>query len=64
MPEEYDGIRVTAKIRYAAKPAEAVVRKYGDGISVIFKEKQRAATPGQSVVLYDGSRLLGGGFIK
>ena len=29
-----------------------------------FKEPQRAATPGQSLVIYSGDKVLGGGFIE
>lgn len=55
----------TAKIRYAAKPAEATLQVLEDGcIKTIFREPQRAATPGQSIVFYDGDLVVGGGFIK
>ena len=56
-------IEVEAKIRYAAKPAKAVVSPHGEDILVEFKEPQRAITPGQSVVFYDGDILVGGGEI-
>ena len=59
------GLHVKAKIRYASKPADAVVRLYGDGRAVTtFTEPQRAATPGQSVVFYKGELLAGGGVIE
>ena len=53
-----------AKIRYSAHTAAATVtlQKYGRA-RVDFAEPQRAVTPGQSVVFYDGDRLLGGGTI-
>lgn len=42
---------ITAKIRYAAKPAEASLQLMEDGrIRTYFTEKQRAVTPGQSIV--------------
>lgn len=64
LPEHWEGMAVQAKIRYAAPPAEAVLHGDGpDGIRLVFKEPQRAATPGQSVVFYEKDRLLGGGFI-
>lgn len=57
-----DGIR--AKIRYAAKPAEAAVTLLDDGrIMASFSEPQRAPTPGQSIVFYKGDLVIGGGFI-
>lgn len=56
---------VTAKIRYAAKPAEAVIELLPDGkIKTIFAEPQRAVTPGQSIVFYSGDLVVGGGFIE
>ena len=57
-----DGIR--AKIRYAAKPAEASVTLLDDGRRMAsFSEPQRAPTPGQSIVFYKGDLVIGGGFI-
>jgi tRNA-uridine 2-sulfurtransferase len=34
-----------------------------DGLEVVFDEPQRAVTPGQSVVFYDGEACLGGAVI-
>lgn len=56
-------IEVEAKIRYAAKPAKALVSPMGENIAVEFHEPQRAITPGQSVVFYNGDILVGGGEI-
>ena len=57
--------QVEAKIRYRHTPAKAtVVRVSEDRISVQFEEPQRAIAPGQSVVLYDGDTVLGGGIIE
>lgn len=56
--------RVFAKIRYNHKGAWCTVEKTGeDEITCTFEEPQRAVTPGQSVVLYDGEYVLGGGTI-
>lgn len=56
--------RVFAKIRYNHKGAWCTVEKTGeDEIICTFEEPQRAVTPGQAVVLYDGEYVLGGGTI-
>jgi tRNA-specific 2-thiouridylase len=53
-----------AKIRYAHR-AERCRVSYRDGrLTVRFAEPQEAVAPGQSVVLYDGSTVLGGGIIQ
>jgi tRNA-specific 2-thiouridylase len=53
-----------AKIRYRHAPAAATVTATGDGgATVTFAEPQSAVTPGQAVVIYDGERVLGGGWI-
>ncbi len=57
-------MRVTAKIRYSAKEAPATILPEGEGIRVNFDEPQRAITPGQAVVFYDGDVVVGGGIIK
>lgn len=57
-------LKVTAKIRYSAKPEEAVVFLEQNGIiKTVFKEPQRASTPGQSIVFYQDDILIGGGTI-
>lgn len=57
-------MRVTAKIRYSAKEAPAVIKPLGtERVSVEFETPQRAVTPGQSVVFYDGETVVGGGVI-
>lgn len=58
-------IRVKAKIRYNQKEQPATVEQIGkDRIKVVFDEPQRAITRGQSVVLYDGDIVVGGGIIE
>ena len=65
VPDIEEEKRVVAKIRYNHKGAPAVIRKNGeDEIECIFDEPQRAMTPGQAVVFYDGENVLGGGTIK
>ena len=58
-------MEVTAKIRYNAKEAPAIIIPEGDDIvTVKFKTPQRAITPGQSVVFYKNDLVLGGGTIE
>jgi tRNA-specific 2-thiouridylase len=60
-----DGMRVAAKIRYSAKEAPASVYVLdNDRVKVVFDEPQRAITPGQAVVFYDGDVVVGGGTIE
>ncbi|WP_240376479.1 tRNA 2-thiouridine(34) synthase MnmA [Bacillus piscicola] len=55
----------TAKFRYRQPDQEVTVYKDEDGQrNVMFTERQRAITPGQSVVFYDGETCLGGGTIE
>jgi len=57
--------RVTARIRHNHEPAPATVLPQADGrVLVVFDEPQRAITPGQSCVWYDGERVVGGGVIE
>jgi tRNA-specific 2-thiouridylase len=57
-------IRVTAKIRYRAPDRPATATPLDDDrVQVAFDEPQRAITPGQAVVLYQGDVCLGGGII-
>lgn len=57
-------IRVTAKVRYRHTPQPATVYPEEGGFArVEFDQPQRAITPGQAVVLYDGDLVIGGGII-
>jgi len=56
---------VTVKIRYSHKGAKATIREIGDDkVECQFEEPQRAITPGQAVVFYDGDYVVGGGIIE
>jgi tRNA-specific 2-thiouridylase len=55
--------RCTAKTRYRQYDQACTVHLRGDGLLVQFDEPQRAVTPGQSVVFYDGDACLGGAVI-
>ena len=52
-----------AKIRYGSKFADCMVAEEENFLSVTFAEPQRAITPGQSIVFYDGDEVLGGAII-
>jgi tRNA-specific 2-thiouridylase len=55
----------TAKIRYRHAGVRATVTATADGgATVTFDAPQTAVTPGQAVAFYDGTRLLGGGWIE
>ncbi|MGA3179054.1 MAG: tRNA 2-thiouridine(34) synthase MnmA [Verrucomicrobiota bacterium] len=57
-------MRVSAKIRYNHPGTPAVVRALpGGGAAVKLLAPQRAITPGQACVFYDGDLVLGGGWI-
>ena len=57
-------MRVRAKIRNRHEPAWAVLEPSGaDEVIATFDEPQRAVTPGQSAVFYDGDEVVGGGWI-
>lgn len=59
------GTRLTAKVRYR-QPDQACTVEHASAtrLHLRFDQPQRAVTPGQSVVLYDGQVCLGGGVIE
>lgn len=57
--------RCKAKIRYRQPEQWVTVIPTGaDTVHIVFDEPQRAITPGQAAVFYDGDTVLGGGTIK
>jgi tRNA-specific 2-thiouridylase len=57
-------LRVRVKIRHRHEPAWATLSSVGeDRVRAIFDEPQRAITPGQAAVFYDGDEVVGGGWI-
>jgi tRNA-specific 2-thiouridylase len=69
-PTWVDGIapqshfRCTAKTRYRQVDQPCTVDVHGDSLAVRFDDAQRAVTPGQSVVFYQGQVCLGGAIIS
>ncbi|UJJ31493.1 tRNA 2-thiouridine(34) synthase MnmA [Halopseudomonas maritima] len=57
-------VRLTAKVRYRQADQACTLEKTTSGYLVRFDEPQRAVTPGQSLVLYQGDVCLGGGVIE
>lgn len=57
-------IRVQAKVRYRHEAQPATAEQTGpDELRVVFDQPQRAITPGQALVLYDGDIVIGGGSV-
>jgi tRNA-uridine 2-sulfurtransferase len=59
-----DGLAVTVKIRSMSSPAAARIVLHGDEALVTFDTPQFGVAPGQACVVYQGSRVLGGGWIR
>ena len=58
-------LSVAVKVRSTQAPVPATVRvREGGRAEVVFAEPQGAIAPGQACVFYDGSRVLGGGWIE
>ena len=57
-------MQLKAKVRYRMAEQPCTVEQTGeDSLRIVFDQPQRAVTPGQSVVLYDGDYVVGGGMI-
>jgi tRNA-specific 2-thiouridylase len=60
-----NSIKAEVKIRYNSKKSPANISPYGeDNILISFEKPQRAVTPGQSAVFYQGDVVVGGGIIE
>lgn len=59
-----DARAVTVKVRSTTEPVGAAISHQGDRTVVEFDQPQEGVAPGQACVVYDGDRVLGGGWIK
>ena len=57
-------LRAMGKARYRSVEVPCTVRQDGDALLAEFDEPQRALTPGQALVLYQGEYVIGGGTIS
>ena len=56
--------RCQARVRYRQAPEVCTIERVeGDKAHISFQKEQRAITPGQSIVFYDGEEMIGGGII-
>lgn len=65
LPSIREPMRIKAKVRYRQREEWATVTQpEPDTLQVVFDQPQRAVTKGQSLVLYDGDTVVGGGIIS
>jgi tRNA-specific 2-thiouridylase len=61
----HDTFAASCRIRYRHKPAPCrVIMRSFDSFDIEFEQPQTSITPGQAAVLYDGDRVIGGGWIQ
>ena len=63
IPELHGEMRVKIKVRHRHEPAWATIRMIDTELLAQFDHPQRAVTPGQASVFYDGDEVIGGGWI-
>ncbi|MCA9682121.1 MAG: tRNA 2-thiouridine(34) synthase MnmA, partial [Myxococcales bacterium] len=56
-------IAAAVQVRHRSRPSPATVELVGDRALVHFEQPVHAVAPGQAAVVYDGDRVLGGGWI-
>lgn len=57
--------KLQVRMRYRAALIEATIKTLNeDGLTLQLTDPERAITPGQSAVIYDGERVVGGGIVK
>lgn len=64
LEEVAPGRRVQVRIRHRGRLQPATITPDGPRFSVAFDDPVRAVAPGQAAVIYDGERVLGGGWIE
>ncbi len=64
IPPQADRFRAEALVRFRSSPTNVRVALTEGGATVQFTQPQRAVAPGQSVVLYDGATVIGGGIVS
>jgi tRNA-uridine 2-sulfurtransferase len=58
-------VRAAVKVRYRHEPATATIHALENNRArIVFDEPQRAITPGQATIFYDGEEVVGGGWIE
>jgi tRNA-specific 2-thiouridylase len=62
-PIPANGVQVQVKLRSTMEAAPAVLYPAGEGAEVILDDPAHGVSPGQACVIYDGGRVLGGGWI-
>lgn len=63
--EPTEPVRSAVKVRYRHQPAPATIYALPEGgARIVFDEPQRAITPGQATIFYDGDEVVGGGWIE
>lgn len=62
--EPTEPVRADVKVRYRHEPSPATIYALPDARArIVFDEPQRAITPGQATIFYDGDEVVGGGWI-
>lgn len=61
--EPKEGAEYDIQVRYRTKAKPGKLKRFDDGYKALLNDPERAITPGQSAVVYEGDTVLGGGVI-